>query len=595
MPAAAAKANTFCVSTPGCSNTSLPQALDDAKNHAGPDTVQIAAGSFQTSVGFSYDTPVPGNTVAIVGAGGRFSGHSGTSLSWTGANPSNKTVLTVKSPGQSTISGLDVIVPDGGNGGVDTNGAISDSAVEAASGTTSSPNGVVLETGGALTNSDVRLPTDLPVSLGVFAVGSGTLVDRSTIQAARGFQTTTSGGLSGVVRRSEIVSSVLGVQVDDGDFLVEDSVLRNTTENAGHDGAIVHGGSADNSLTLNHVTMIGSPASGTALRAFATSHTANLTFRNGVFAGYPATIFRLASGAGAAANVTTDYSDYSGPTGGDSGAGAITETNHLTVDPGFLSSTDFHLRADSPLIDAGDPAALGAAETTTDASGQSRIADGNGDCTPRRDIGAFEFQPGPRAPHAAAAAAPATAVIGQPVTFDAGDSCDPDGDALTYAWTFDQGPPATGVSHMRAFSTAGLHFATVTVTDSTGRSSTATATVRVTTAVLPAFAGVAIPSRQTVKVSRQRVAGVKLSCPGGTVGACAGTLTLTRSSGHKLGAASFSIARGVSRKVSVKLSASAFNSLRKSKRQNSTAVSVAHDANGTSKRTTRAIKLVAPR
>jgi hypothetical protein len=556
--------------------------------------VQIAAGSFTTSVGFSYDTPVPGNTVAIVGAGGRFSGHSGTSLSWSAANPSNKTVLTVKSPNQSTISGLDVIVPDGGNLGVDTNGAISDTAVEAASGTTTSPTGVILETGGALTGSDVRLPTDLPVTIGVFAVGSGTLVDASTIQAARGFQTTTSGGLSGVVRRSEIVSSVLGVQVDNGDFLVEDTVFRNTTDTAGHDGAVVHGGGSDNSLSLNHVTMVGSPASGVALRATASAHTANLTFRNSVFTGYPATIARTASG-GATANVTTDYSDYTGPPSADSGAGAITETNHLTADPGFLSSTDFHLRADSPLIDAGDPAALGATETTTDASGQPRIADGNGDCTPRRDIGAFEFQPGPRAPHAAATAAPATAVIGQPVTFDAGDSCDPDGDALTYAWTFDQGPAATGVSHMRAFSTAGLHFATVTVTDSTGRTSTATATVRVTKAVLPAFAGVAIPSRQTVKVSRQRVAAVKLSCPAGTVGACVGTLTLTRSGGHKLGAASFSIARGVSRKVSVKLSTSAFQSLRRSKRQNSTAVSVAHDANGTSKRTTRVIKLVAPR
>ncbi len=603
-PAAVAQADTYCAdlpADPGCTNSdpSLQQALDNARNHPGPDTVRVASHSFPTPGGFLYDTPVTGNTVAIVGAGGRNFGQSRTSLSSSAASPSNQTVLTVTGVAGSTISGIGVTVPAGANNvGIDTNGTVSNVAIEATTPPGDSPFGATLEKGGALIDSDVSLPTDAPQAIGVLLTGADTSVDRSTIRASHAIQTSTGAGgaiLSGAVRRNEIVASVYAVEINAGTFVVEDTVIRTATDLplGGHHGVRVNAPNGDNALALNHVTMVGTASSGVALSASASSsHSAGLTIRNSVLSGYGSTFQRSALSSGPA-TIATDYSDYTGPTSTDSGLGSITETNHLTADPGFLSATDFHLRADSPLVDAGDPAGLGADESTTDASGQPRILDGGGDCVARRDVGAYEFQPGPRAPVAVATASPDRPITDQPVGFDASDSCDPDGEVLTYAWTFDQGPAGAGMTFERGFSTPGLHFGTVTVTDSTGRSSTATATVRVTAPPLPQFAGVAIP-KQTVKVSKKGLAKVKLGCPADTVGACSGKLTLTRASDRNMGAVTFAVARGATRAVTVKLTSRARTALKKAKRLNSTAKSTARDANGTTRHTSGTIKLVAP-
>jgi hypothetical protein len=192
--------------------------------------------------------------------------------------------------------------------------------------------------------------------------------------------------------------------------------------------------------------MFGAGGSGAALSAQASNNrTAGLVVRNSVLTGYHEALRRSAT-AGSTANITTDYSDYTGPTTADSGPGSVTETNHLVAAPGFVGATDFHLRPDSPLIDAGDLAALGAGESATDASGQPRITDGNGDCTARRDVGAYVFQPGPRAPRATASATPSALLVGAGSSFDATGSCDPDGDSLTFAWAFDDGANATGAT-----------------------------------------------------------------------------------------------------------------------------------------------------
>jgi hypothetical protein len=194
---------------------------------------------------------------------------------------------------------------------------------------------------------------------------------------------------------------------------------------------------------------------------------------------------------------------------------------------------------------------------------------------------------------AVATATPDQPVTGQFITFDASGSCDPDGDSLTYSWSFDEGAPGDGVSHEHAFSRRGLHSATVTVTDSTGRSTTAAVTVRVGAPERPSFAGVAIPP-QTVKVSKKGLAKVRLRCPADTVGACSGKLTISRAADRNMGSVAFAIARGGTRGVTVKLTTRARTALLKAKRLNATVRSSAHDTNRTTKGTSRTIKLVAP-
>ena len=83
-------------------------------------------------------------------------------------------------------------------------------------------------------------------------------------------------------------------------------------------------------------------------------------------------------------------------------------------------------------------------------------------------------------PPAASAGGPYTGTEGAAVAFDGTGSADPDGDALTYAWSFGDGTSGSGVRPSHGYADNGTYTVTLTVTDARGAASapaTTTATI----------------------------------------------------------------------------------------------------------------------
>lgn len=95
-----------------------------------------------------------------------------------------------------------------------------------------------------------------------------------------------------------------------------------------------------------------------------------------------------------------------------------------------------------------------------------------------------------RAP-VAATDGPYVGIEGSSVTLDASGSTDPDGDALTYEWSFGDGAEGTGARPVHTYADNGNYQVRVIVTDPYGAADTATTTVTVMNAApsVAAFAG----------------------------------------------------------------------------------------------------------
>ncbi|MET8252981.1 ThuA domain-containing protein [Micromonospora sp. NPDC005197] len=90
----------------------------------------------------------------------------------------------------------------------------------------------------------------------------------------------------------------------------------------------------------------------------------------------------------------------------------------------------------------------------------------------------IDYTAGDRAPIAAASANPTSGPAPLTVAFSSAGSRDPDGGALTYAWTFGDGQTSTEANPTHTYATAGNYTAQLTVTNPKGR--TAVANVPVT-------------------------------------------------------------------------------------------------------------------
>lgn len=92
-------------------------------------------------------------------------------------------------------------------------------------------------------------------------------------------------------------------------------------------------------------------------------------------------------------------------------------------------------------------------------------------------------------PPVAVADGPWAGYAGDPIAFSGAASSDPDGDALTYAWSFGDGSTATGAMASHTFAAAGSYAVQLVVTDIRGLADTTTLGATITP--LPAGVGIA--------------------------------------------------------------------------------------------------------
>lgn len=472
---AGAEATDYCVGDPACvaaggtdmgsDGNALQAALDAAKAHVnvgGADRVLVGAGTYSRANGANPAFRYTGDDVVIRGAGAQ-------ATTLTRDTVSSATVLYGGTG--ATVRDLTIRIP-GGSGmyGLTLTGATADGVTITTADGVSTPTGVDVNVGGVFKNGSAKLSGGTGASLADGATLSGSTVGGTfAVQA---------GGGTVTVSRCRILAGAFGILA----YYPAGLTVENTLVDLGGGGgtgirsaANING---DATAALRHLTIVhgSSAAKGLSLQAN-NGRTSTATLEDSVIDGVGHALDLEGDGAGSAVSLTTRSS--LAPTTGmvttnTNGAPVptLTAIDAITAAPGFVSTAgDWHLRFDSPLVDAGTPGALGVGESTADLDGLPRLVGG------RRDVGAFEYQR--RAPVVTAGASAATAVAGEALTFT-GTASDADpGDVVTaYQWTFDDGAvvPAGAVT-AHAFATAGPHVATLTARDSAGVTGSATVTV----------------------------------------------------------------------------------------------------------------------
>ena len=464
----AAQAATFCVGAPSnCSGTQLPgdgdglyEALSQAQSNAESDTVRVGAGT--------YTSPEPGawqfsdsvHGIEIRGEGPtetvlRGIGLGAPTLKLTGANEFISGVenlgLRLSAGGGDSI-GLDMV-----------DGRAENVAVTVPSGLTAG-RGVRLGGNSVFTGGRVITPGLVAIETTGLAV-----IERSSIAADVGVEST-SGTLG--LAQSNIDTSRIGVLSSAAMYLL-DSVIHVTGGAATEYGVL---GTAD--VAAVHLTVVGTAGPSYGIRAYRPGGgTAVQHVDNSTVTGFDDD---LSAGAGplGLASIAVSHSNYS-TTSVEPGGAINPGYGNVDVAPGFAdpASGNFHLRHDSPLVDAAHDLAL---DGDRDLDDLPRVVDGDADGDARPDIGASEYQ---RAAPLAAISGPDAATVGQAMDFSAASSSDPDpADALTYKWWFGDGTTASGATASHAYATAGTHAVTLEVTDPTGQQRTVTKSILVVAA-----------------------------------------------------------------------------------------------------------------
>jgi hypothetical protein len=463
--AAPASAATFCVQKVACTGMfemSLSAALTDASGNGVRDRIELGAYTDTTpavdQAGSQVDIVGLGDTSALAGGGGSVAR------------------LKIQEP-TSTVSNLQVRLNADDSTGIETNGVVRNVAVTADAPADQTLVGVLMKGTSTLDGAGVFFPTTPGEDTSAIRTeGTGVkTINDVTAEAGEGivvFNNAPFGPDNNAIVRAAFVRASVGITANQSQVFVDDALVE--TASTGLSAFTATGSAA---LRARHVTVVGSgSANSNGIQSTdfdgTGPQTSTIDVSNSIVTGFDHDLSRLSGGT-----LDINWSRYA-----TTGATPPTGANNTSAAPAFVdpAARDFRLAAGSPMIDAGDPAALASDEPTTDLGRSPRLGDGDGDCTARRDLGAFEYQPSQRAPTAASASAtPGSVATGQSVTFS-GSACDPDGDSLTFSWSFDDATSASGAQVSKAFATGGTHSGTLTVSDPGGRSATTTASVVVT-------------------------------------------------------------------------------------------------------------------
>jgi PKD domain len=477
MLPAVASATTFCVHSPpecvGTEKSKLQEALNAANaNGAGRDEIRIGTGLFND--GPAVD--LAGNPVDLIGVA------SNKTAIYSSQTTNGLVILDIQEP-TSTVRDLrvhhnsaasfatglvlagdadDVLVSNQGLAGqfdgvrlIGGASSFDDSSVTLVYPENLQNRAIFVASGASPAITDSYLEG----AVGVADSGEATIL-RTRIRAAQGV--VASGGADTVVRDTEIRTP--------GPMKSNFQIL-----------GLAAAGDGATSLEADRVTAHGD---GTGYGTWVVpndgaGNNADITLEGSVLDGFAADV-RLHESGGANASLTSAYSAYdSTKLSLDAGTSHVQGAGKLDlagVDPGFADPTagKLWLLHDSPLVDAGDPAFqpfLG-----FDVLLRIRVRDGDGNGSSVVDIGAHEYQ---RSAPQAVATAPAGGEVGQALSFDGSKSSDPDNEALTYSWSFDDGTQADGALVQKAFATPGPHTGTLTVTDPAGLSDAADVTLTI--------------------------------------------------------------------------------------------------------------------
>ena len=393
---AVAGATDYCVApNDSCGGTKVGtfgDALDLAQVDPDADRVFLGASTYKAAVptGFRYDNQY--GSVEIIGAG-----RGQTIL--TGPDGATGAALRLQGAPGSSVQDLTILMPKnvGGGGfyGLHLNNVARRIEVIEDPDQLDSRTGVLLEQGGLMVGSTVTL-SGTENTTGVRFVGSqvgtGTDVLRgSVISARRGVHSI--GG--GIIDRSRVTASDPGVVAEGGTTTVTNSVIRFT--NGVGTGILAMSDAPATTVNVNGATVIGPDQSSSvgilAITVLQPKVSARVHVTNSIIRA-AAPLAALATDYGDA-TITALYSDYDAS--GNTKQGLNAKINEGSVwnfgDAGFVDAAagDYRLRADSPLVDRGDPDTA----PGIDLDGNALVADGNGDGIARRDLGALELQPAP--------------------------------------------------------------------------------------------------------------------------------------------------------------------------------------------------------